>query len=417
VRLPAASTEPAACGRRRVLVPALIALALLAASCSERQSSDAPAPEGPTEPTTIPDAAKEAILEALLTDAVAEAGSPGGLAAVWGPGGFEFVHAAGLARVDTGEPMQPEMQFRIGSITAAFTCTVLLQLVDEGQLALDQPVSDFIDFVPNGDATLGELCRHTSGIPDFVTSPEFVDQLSADPTRIWSPGEVFALAFTQSPSFPPGTGWQFSATNLWLVGEIIQQVTGRPIDTVIAERVLDPLELSSTAYPAVDEVDLPDPSPDGFWAPDPAAPARDITELGPSWAGPAGALVSDLFDLRAFARGLGTGELVSEAVHERQLESLPVQPDGPVWLGYGLGVVTVGPLVGHHGEIPGFLTAVLHDPETSTTIVVMLNNSTGGAEIALGLAASMAAVAVPDRVPFTSEQATVAFGGVSLAGS
>jgi D-alanyl-D-alanine carboxypeptidase len=405
---------------RRLLVHVALAAAVVAfaVSCSAGSSSDDAQPDDGTSTTrpTIPDSAKEAILEALTADAMAEAGASGAIVGVWGPDDFEHVDAVGLAAVEAATPMDPEMQFRAGSITGALTCTVLLQLVDEGRVTLDDRVSGFVDFVPNGDASLAQLCSHTSGIPDYATDPEFLAELAANPTKVWSPGELYEVAFARTPDLDPGERWQYSATNLWLAGEVVQQITGQPIGDVIDERFLEPHRLRRSTYPDADDVTLADPHPEGYWAPDPQAPARELTLLSPSAFGPAGALTSNLFDLRTIARALATGELLSESSQRRRLESVPIDPAGPAWLGYGLGVVTVGPLAGHHGAIPGFASALLHDDETATTIVVMLNNSTAGAEVALALAASMAAVVIPDRVPFTSEEATVALAEVDLGG-
>jgi D-alanyl-D-alanine carboxypeptidase len=405
---------------RRLLGHVVLAAAVVAfaVSCSAGSSSDDAQPGDGTSTTrpTIPDSAKEAILEALTADAMAEAGASGAIVGVWGPDGFEHVDAVGLATVEPTTPMDADMRFRIGSITAAFTCTVLLQLVDEGRVTLDDPVSGFVDFVPNGDANLAQLCSHTSGIPDYATDPEFVAELAANPTKVWSPGELYGIAFGRTPDFEPGEGWQYSATNLWLAGEVVQQITGQPVGDEIDQRILEPLRLRRTAYPDVDEGVLPDPHPEGYWAADPSAPARDVTVISPSSFGPAGAMTSKLSELSTLARALASGHLLRPTSHERRIDSVPIDRAGPDWLGYGIGVVTVGPLIGHHGEVPGFLSAMLHDPETATTIVVMLNNSTGGGQVALALAASMAAVVLPDRVPFTSEEATVALAEVDLGG-
>ena len=108
-------------------------------------------------------------LQALLDEAVALSGSSGGVAGVWVPWAGEWQGATGSARFDEGAPaVTPETGFHMASVTTEVTCTVLLRLVDEGTVALDDQVAKYVDWVPGLEGiTLEQLCRHTSGLPDY----------------------------------------------------------------------------------------------------------------------------------------------------------------------------------------------------------------------------------------------------------
>jgi D-alanyl-D-alanine carboxypeptidase len=123
--------------------------------------------------------------------------------------------AAGEANIDPGTPMQPGDKFRAGSIMKPFVATAILQLVEEGKLALDDPLpkvlpADIVARVSGADRiTLRMLLNHTSGIPEY-SDERFNRTVMADPQRVWQVGEFLDLSAAQPRQFEPGQGYAYS---------------------------------------------------------------------------------------------------------------------------------------------------------------------------------------------------------------
>ena len=174
--------------------------------------------------------------------------------------------------------------YRIGSITKTMTATVILQLVQEGKLSLDDPISKYRPDVPNGDnITIAQLLDMRSGLAGYTENPMFQQAVDDDPERIWTPDELLALAFSAPPLFPPGTAWQYSNTNYVLLGLVMEDVTGQSVAELFQERLFDPLGLDGTVMPALDDASMPAVFAHGYqfgtadqiFRPDPALPADE----------------------------------------------------------------------------------------------------------------------------------------------
>ena len=202
---------------------------------------------------------------------------------------------------------------RIGSVTKTFTGTAVLQLVDQGRIRLSDPISRYIDGVPNGDAiTLDMLGRMRSGLPDYSETDTFMTRLYAEepagpqafPT---TPRELVDWAFRQPVDFAPNTQWAYSNTNTVLLGLVVEQVSGLSLADYLTQNVFGPLGLTQTSFPA-DGV-LPAPYAHGYNQ-GPDGTVYDATLWNPSWGYAAGAVVSTLSDIRTWASAVGTGSLL-----------------------------------------------------------------------------------------------------------
>ena len=137
-------------------------------------------------------------------------------------------------RSSARRPPDADTHFRIASITKTMTSAVILQLAQEGKLALDDPVSKYIPDVPDGDnITLAQLLEMRSGLYSFTDDPAISEAMDDDPTRVWTPQELLDIAFAQPPMFAPGADYYYSNTNYVLLGLIIEQLEGRPLADVV----------------------------------------------------------------------------------------------------------------------------------------------------------------------------------------
>jgi D-alanyl-D-alanine carboxypeptidase len=299
------------------------------------------------------------------------------------------------------------MTFRIGQNTVPMTCTVLLELVDDGRIGLDDALTKWVPGLVGVDGvTLRELCQNTSGIGDYVgqLNPQFL----MNPTRQWPPLELASDGIAGQRYGTPGQKYGWSSTNAVLVGMALQNATSKSWQQLYKEYVFDKLGMTASTLPENAQLTVPGPHPAGYSVGlDPAGkvvcePMRDVTRLSPSQGWTAGGVVSNVADLKAFGQALASGSLLSEKSRKAQLDSVV---SGASWQRYGLGVQLLGPLQGSSGAIPGYLSAVFADPASGLTIVVALNNSTPGPGFAQALAQRLASIA--SKIPPSQKGAKV----------
>lgn len=315
-----------------------------------------------------------AALDAAAEAAFAGVSAPGAIMAVRTPDGT-WIATVGTTEWDGSQPMSADLHQRVGSVTKTFTVTALLQLADQGLVSLDDPISKYVPGTANPDATLYQLAAMRSGIPSYTFSEQFQQELFADPNKPWTPEQLVGVVAGQPANFAPGTETEYSNTNTVLLGMVIEQVTGKPIETVIDEQISQPLGLTDTVFPT--DAAYPDPHPHGYTlqGQDDREPA-DATDWNPSWGWAAGAMISDVDDLLVYGRELVAGErLLSPEMQARRIESFDfsIPPNTPD-KAYGLGLGFALGWYGHEGELPGFNTMLQHHLAEDITIVVMLNS-------------------------------------------
>ncbi|MCX7522823.1 serine hydrolase [Microbacterium sp. STN6] len=380
--------------RRVTAVAAAGLLALTMAACTG--TADPDADDSAEAAVSLPKATSDQ-LDETLKQAIDLSGATGGIAGVWAPWSGTWEAAKGTTARTGGQPMNTSMTFRIGDITRSMTCTVLLELVDEGRVKLDDPVSRYLpDTVGIGGITLGQLCQNTSGLGDYTH--DIGSQFVNNPTRPWPQLELLSDGLAEDRSGPPGEGFADTDAGFILLGMALKKVTGSSWTEMYQKYVFGKLDMTSSSFPESNPMLFPGTHPHGYAATldDTGAPVcdkpLDETRLSNTMAWTAGGVISTLGDLKVFARALATGSLVSASSHKAQLNTVSMGDGTAGWQGYGLGVETDGPLVGHSGEIPGFITAMLSDPKSGLTVVIMLNNSRSGAAFATQAAMQLASI-------------------------
>jgi D-alanyl-D-alanine carboxypeptidase len=379
--------------RPRWLAAALTtASALLIAGCAAQPAA---APGGPA---ASPSAAAPAVpaygaklqpqLEKLAKDLLVT----GAVVEVRSPELGDWTTTIGTRTFRGTDPVQAGDHIRIGSITKTWTGTVILQLVQEGKLRLDDPIAKYRPDVPNGqNITIEQLLDMRSGLGNYTTSLDVNHRMDADPQTVFSPEELIKIGLATPTKFPPGQGYYYSNTNTVLLGRVIEQITGHPLATEFQNRIITPLGLKETSFPATSDNGLPDPHPNGYTygtnvetaqtnvlSPEKQAAAKagtltpiDMTFTNPSWAWSAGAGISTAGDLIKYAQALAGGGLLSPEMQKTRIESIrPTDASDPQSAGYGLALAKFGPLYGHTGELPGFNTIATYDPQRKITVVV-----------------------------------------------
>ncbi|HEY7293622.1 MAG TPA: serine hydrolase domain-containing protein [Dehalococcoidia bacterium] len=322
-------------------------------------------------------------LTALASDELRRWQVPG-LALGLRRGGETHTLGLGIASLETGCPVLPETLFQIGSISKIVTTTLVMQLVDEGRLALDAPVLAVLpDFrLSDEEATRGlalrHLLTHTGGF--------FGDRFDDHGPDVGALARAVAAFGTLRQYAPPGQVWAYCNLGFQLAGCMAEIVLGQPFETAVRERVLEPLGMTRSFYFADEAITYPVASghnllPDG------------TNEVAHVWArarcrAPQGGLTSCVADLLRFAAphlqdGVSDGRHVLSAESVRLMQTPQVEAtQTPHWgLGWSLDRVDGAAWVGHGGVTNGFQAQLSLLPEHGFAFAALSNGNQGGAAI------------------------------------
>ena len=324
-----------------------------------------------------------------------EFGFPGMTAAYVLEDGTVGTAASGLADVETNVPMTDNTRMLSASIGKSFVGALSTALAIEVRLYLDEPVSrwigtfDWFQRLPNHKSiTLRHLLTHSAGIPDHVHMDTFAEAFSKawqETGNPFPPERLVEFVLDEPALFPAGRGWAYSDTGYILAGMIIETVTGRPCFDQIQERFLVPLGLLDTS--SADHRDLDRLAP-GYMRPDNLFrfPVKTLDTDGHlhwhpavEWTG--GGLVSTSRDLACWGAALFAGEAIAGDYLSDLLSAVAVDPDlTDVTYGAGVAVYSsgpFGPVYGHAGWIPGYVSSLRHYPKYGVTIAFQINTDIG----------------------------------------
>ncbi|MFB6808220.1 serine hydrolase domain-containing protein [Streptomyces sp. NPDC056387] len=334
-------------------------------------------------------------LDDAVRKVMSQASVPGVMVSLSAPGKGSYVRAFGVADKATGRPISTDMNMRIGSVTKTFTVTALLQLVDQGRAGLDDPIGKYVSGVPNGDRiTLRELAGMRSGLFNYSEDEGFFKALTSNPRRPFTPQQLLAYSFKHPVLFEPGAKFYYCNTNLILLGLVVEKQSGQRLDDYINEKVVRPAGLRHTLFPVGAE--FPSPHAQGYTDQTASGKVEDAADWNPSWGWAAGAMISDLADLKTWARVLATGTLLKPATQAQRLKVVDALPG----TGYGLGIFNVQGWIGHNGSLPGYQALVLYLPQAKATLVLTLNTdiSHQGSEPSTLFGEAITKIVTPDHV-------------------
>lgn len=326
----------------------------------------------------------------------------------------------------TGVPATPQMHFRNGAVAIPLVANLVLQLVDDGTVALDDPVSQWLPDLPHSRrVTLRDLVQMTSGYPDYVRSEKFIDAFYNDPFRQWEPEELLDFVKDEPLDYQPGTNWSYAHTNYVILGLALEEITGEPLERAMQERVLEPLGLLNTSGNG-NTPQIPEPALHAFTAERKehlGIPAKrrffeESTYWNPSWTLARGAVqTTDIADLARTAEAVGTGDLLSTQSYEAMVspslrgfgEPVPGcdtclrQTDGYT---FGLGVVISGDWLTQNPMFAGASGAFGYLPERKVAVAVAttyresaFDDPNGPPNRAAELMREIATLIVPENPP------------------
>jgi CubicO group peptidase (beta-lactamase class C family) len=313
-------------------------------------------------------------LDGIVRKELAATQAPGAAVAVVADGRMVYARGFGVANVETGEPMRPEMLFRLGSTTKMITAATVLLLAEQGKLSLTEPISRYI---PNlhpsiGRLTADQLLSHQSGIldeaPMFGSHDDGAMQMEIES---WTEAKFFA---------EPGEIYSYSNPGYWLAGRLAEAVGGRPFADQVADTIFTPLGMTRSTfrptlamtYPLAQGHEIADGKPRII---------RPAADNSASW--PAGSIYSNVMDLSRWMMALmESGQIGGEqALPSGLFSSLTTPraliPGGAIRYGYGVQVGESGGarVVQHNGSRSGYGSVMRMFPDQKVGVIVLANRT------------------------------------------
>ncbi|WP_189854928.1 serine hydrolase domain-containing protein [Streptomyces poonensis] len=340
---------------------------------------------------------------ARLAQQAADTGSLGVIVRVDSGDGAPVEIAKQAAWTKGDHRIAADDQFRVGSNTKTVTAALVLQQVAEKKISLDDSVEKWLPGLVEGgaDITVRMLLDHTSGLGDFLLTPEFLPSLTGQEKRTWTPEELLAITPGQDPPAEPGETYSYSNANYEALGLILEKATGSGLAELIEEKITGPLGMKDsylatkadwntgqqhvTGYEPDAErlrtilsgtVDLPEGV--GFAGPERSGDNIDTSAVDPSWSWAAGGMVSTAQDWQRFLTALISGELLPEAQMKQMRTTVDAPEEGG---GYGLGLMRVdtscGTVWGHTGGLPGYSSEIYTDASGRRSVAVLTSTNFG----------------------------------------
>lgn len=288
-----------------------------------------------------------------------------------------FKKGYGYANMEWEIPNEPDTKMRLGSITKQFTSMLIMQLVEDGKIGLQDQMTKYLSEYRSETGkqiTIHHLLTHTSGIPSYTNLPNFFSEISRNP---YPKDEFIKLYCSGDLEFEPGSQFKYNNSGYFLLGAIIEEVTGLTYEEALFKFILAPLGLENTGY------DMHGPllakRATGYVKTGDGYLNSPYLDMGLPFS--AGALYSTVEDLYLWDRALYTSELLSDSY--KQIMFTPYL--GNYAYGWRVGLAPLGNegdslnIIAHGGGINGFNTLITRMVDDQH-LVVLLNN-TGGTKL------------------------------------
>jgi CubicO group peptidase (beta-lactamase class C family) len=303
--------------------------------------------------------------------------------------------AYGLADLENEAPVTVDSVFALASITKQFTAAAILLLAEKGKLSLDDHVSGFLPEPPEAwkDITLRHLLTHTSGLPGLDRG--FTSLQASWPMEL-STKDAYASATKDAMDFAPGEAWQYSDVGYFLLGMVIEKVSGKKYPEFLAERILKPLGMKNTSVP--DQIHLLAHRVRGYTLLE--GNLVNICRDGQVELASHFGMFSTVGDLVRWDRALSSGGLIQPSSLEQAYSQVVLKSGAtyPYGFGWALGDRKGHRFVAHTGITGTEITRFLDD---EVTVIVLTNlGNWGGPETAganpFGMTSRIAAFHLPD---------------------
>jgi D-alanyl-D-alanine carboxypeptidase len=310
-------------------------------------------------------------VDSVANAAVAEQRTAGVSVAVVKNGRPLVVKGYGFADLENDVPAKPETVYRIGSVTKQFTSAAIMRLMEQGKLSLDDTLQKFMPNVPSqgNRVTIRHLLNHTSGIKSYTSlGPKWARVIRLD----LAPDTLLAMFANEPYDFKPGDAYRYNNSGYFLLGMIIEKLSGKTYAKYVQDEFFTPLGLKGTSY--CDQAPLIKHRAQGY-APKPGGGFINAEPLSMTQPYAAGSLCSTVNDLVMWTQALASGKVVSPASYKLMTTPVALNDGKPMSYGFGLGTGMLGGhrQVSHNGGINGFISELHLYPDDSLITVVLTN--------------------------------------------
>ncbi len=280
-----------------------------------------------------------------------------------------FRGAYGMANLELGVPLKPDMVLRLGSITKQFTAASIMMLAEEGKLAVSDPITQHLpDYPVHGHTiTIEHLLNHTSGIFSYTAIPGYMNGKIRDDLTT----EELVDVFKNLPmDFAPGDRWRYNNSGYVLLGAIIEAVSGKSYPDFVAEKIFEQLGMSNSHYGGGKLIPRRVAGYSGR-----SGNYSNAAFLSMTQPQAAGSLLSNVDDLLRWNSALVLGDVISAASYQQMTQKARLNDGELVDYGYGfrLAAVRGKSSVEHGGGIFGFSTFGIWIPEQQIYAAVLTN--------------------------------------------
>jgi len=299
-----------------------------------------------------------------------KADSPGCAALVMEKGKAVYRKGFGKASLELNVNMQPDMIFRIGSITKQFTAVAILQLEEQGKLSLQDEITKFIpDYPTHGyKITVEHLLTHTSGIKSYTGMAAWTSEMQR---RDMTPKELVDFFKDQPMDFEPGTRFLYNNSGYILLGCIIEKASGETYANYLENHLFKPLGLTHTSYD--NTTDIVRNRVQGYSKGDSGYINTPYLSMTQPYS--AGSLLSTVDDLYTWTKGIRSGKAIKPETFAKAVVPYKLKNGTLTGYGYGLGIGEIfgSPAISHGGGINGFLTMGIYMPVEDIFVAVFSN--------------------------------------------
>jgi CubicO group peptidase (beta-lactamase class C family) len=325
---------------------------------------------------------------------------PGGVVLVLNDGKVIFRKAYGMASLELGVKLEPEMVFPIGSLTKQFTAVAAMQLVEKGRLSLTDYVGKYFpDFPGSERIEIRHLLAHTSGIKDYIPLPGFSSRMREN----LSNDDVLEIVKKEPLEFPPGEKFSYSNSNFALVGAIIEKTSGQEYEKFLRESILIPLGLDHTQV--INNKKVIPGLVNGYEFAD--GQIRKAERMSYSYLHAAGGICTNIDDLAKWNSAVFGGRIISRASLDECItpKKLNGGQSSSMAMGWFVDTLYGQPYLYHGGGIYGFVNHTLFLPEENLYVAVLrnfINRSTDTRRIAEAIAGIVLGEDVPGMATKTT---------------
>ena len=331
-----------------------------------------------------------------LIQAQYKSDEPGTAVLIARDGQIIYRKAFGMANLELGVPMKPEMVFEIGSMTKQFTAVSILMLEEQGKLQLDDDITKYIPGYPTHGykITIHHLLTHISGIKSYTSMESWFGLWRKD----MKPMEVIDISKDEPMDFAPGEKFLYNNSAYVILGYIIEKASGQSYEDFITENIFKPLKMENTYYGSHSRIIKNRASgyqegPDGF------VNAEYLSLTQPYSAG---SVMSNVDDLLKWKQAIESNQLVSAATIQKAFTDYKLNNGQPIHYGYGwfLNEIQGSPTIEHGGGIFGYTTNGIWLPQEKVCVIMLTNrDDVGPDDISIRLAAVTIGKPYDENIP------------------